>query len=409
MLITDGGRRNVLLLYLLAGLTSVSYGAVELIYPLNLDRLDHPLPLVGATVALRGVGSLLATIPAGAWYELGRARRLLAGALALMGLSAIGLSIGSWCAIQATLGLVHGFACGLATTFLLALLIEVRPRQENAAPTMAWYTAALSTGYAAGASLWALSTEWLGYEAAFVISGLVGLVAAGLVLALDPPPDEVPEESGRHAAVATERGPRALAHLPASIRLATLLAFYINFANETIGTFFPIYAVGLGISLAAVGFFKSATFLAATAIRFGSAALFRFLDVGIANHASIVMMALGTLALSVFTTDPVLLVVFVVLGVSRGLLRVTSMTIVAEQRGRPGASVGMASGVYNCGLGAGAILGPPIAGALAGVLGIPATFQIVALALPALYYLVWFVHSARPLRRAGAAENTVAG
>ena len=138
MFIPDGRRRNVLLLYFLAGLTSVSYGAVELIYPLNLDRLGHPLPLVGATVALRGLGSVLATIPAGAWYERGRARRLIAGALALMGLSTIGLSVGPWWAIQATLGLVHGLACGLATTFLLALLIEVRPRQENAAPTMAW-------------------------------------------------------------------------------------------------------------------------------------------------------------------------------------------------------------------------------------------------------------------------------
>ena len=50
----------------------------------------------------------------------------------------------------------------------------------------------------------------------------------------------------------------------------------------------------------------------------------------------------------------------------------------------------MTSGVYNAGLDLAGMLGPPIAGALAGGLGIPATFCIVALTLPTIYYGVWF-------------------
>jgi MFS family permease len=389
----------VFVLCFLAGLTSVSYGAVELLYPLNLDRLGHPLPLIGATIALRGLGSLLSRVPGGAWYRLSRARPLSAGALSLMGVSTIGLGVDSPWGFQAALGLVHGLACGLATTFLLALMIETSPQDENAAPAMAWYTASLSTGYAAGASLGAQSAEWLGYGAAFVIAGLLGLVAAGLTLSLASPPDETPDAPRQQPA--TDRTARALLRLPASVWLATLLAFSINVVNDTIGAFFPIYAVGLGISLATVGLLKTATFLAATGIRFGAAVLFRFLNVGIVNHLSIVTMMVGMAALSYVTTDLTLLIVFVALGISRGLLRVTSMTAIAEERRRPDANVGIASAVYNAGFDVAAMLGAPIAGALAGALGIPAAFRIVALVLSCAYYLVWIVHRISVARSRG--------
>jgi MFS family permease len=393
----------VLLLYFLAGLTSVSYGAVELLYPLNLDRLGHPLPLIGASVALRGVGSLLSRFPGGAWYRLSRARLLSAGALALMGVSTVGLALDAPWVVQATLGLVHGLACGLATTFLLALTIETSPRDEHAAPAMAWYTASLSTGYAAGASLGAQSAEWFGYPFAFLIAGLLGLTAAGLALVLVSPPAEIPGARGQQPPA--DSTARALLRLPSSVWLATLLAFSINVVNDTVGAFFPIYAVGIGISLATVGYLKSVTFLATTGIRFGAAVVFRFLDVGVVNHLSIMTMMAGMAALSLVTADLALFVIFVALGISRGLLRVTSMTAIAEERQRPTANVGMASAVYNAGFDVAAILAAPIAGALAGEFGIPTALQIIALVLPGLYYLVWVAHLLCQERR-GSGSST---
>jgi predicted MFS family arabinose efflux permease len=62
---------------------------------------------------------------------------------------------------------------------------------------------------------------------------------------------------------------------------------------------------------------------------------------------------------------------------------------VADERQRSGGSVGMASAVYNAGLDAGAILGPPAAGVLAGAFDIPTSFRVVALGLPVVYYVIW--------------------
>ncbi len=399
--------RSALLLYVLAGFTTASHGSMELIYPLNLDRLGHPLPLIGGMMALIGLGALASRVPGGAWYRLSRARGLSAGALALMGLSTAGLAVGSAWELQAALALAHGFAFGLATTFLLALLIELPPGEESAGPAMAWFTAAISTGYAVGAPLGAHSIERLGHAGAFVVSGLVGLVAALLMLAVSAPRGEAAEAAGSAAPQVPVRGLRALAGLPAGVWLATLLGFYINFVGDTAGTFFPIYAVGLGISLGAVGLFKSAQSLAATGIRFVAAGLFRFLDITVTNHAAVATMALGVAAMSILMDEMLLLVAFVVTGFSRGLIRVTSATMVAEERKRPGGTVGMAAGIYNAGLDVGSMLGPPVAGALAGAFGIPMAFRVVALALPAIYYGVWLMQRSR--RGSAAAPRHVEG
>jgi hypothetical protein len=122
---TDRGQRRwpSLPLYLVTALSTMSHGSTELVYPLNLDRLGHPLPMIGTTVALMGLGSLASRIPGGAWYRHSRARLLSVVSLTLMGLSTLGLGVGEAWGVQASLGVVHGFSFGLATTFLLALLI----------------------------------------------------------------------------------------------------------------------------------------------------------------------------------------------------------------------------------------------------------------------------------------------
>jgi dipeptide/tripeptide permease len=86
---------------------------------------------------------------------------------------------------------------------------------------------------------------------------------------------------------------------------------------------------------------------------------------------------------------------FVLLGVCRGLIRVTTATAVAEEYSRLGSYSGIASGVYNAGLDAGSMLAPPIGGLMAARIGIPNTFRLAAVALPILYYCVWLLIKAR--------------
>jgi predicted MFS family arabinose efflux permease len=395
-------RRDVRLIYLLAVVITTSQGALELVLPLNLHRLHYSLPLVGGGFAALGVGQLVSRLPGGAVYRVERARLLLAGGLAIFGLTTIGLAFVSAWWLQAGLAGAHGFAFGLVTTFMLAALIDVRPAGANVAGTMAWYTAAISTGYAVGAPLGSQALARLGYGEAFWVAGLVGLLAAagslGLSLAVTTP---TAGEGGARTGSLTRWA--ALLTLPLGIWLAALLVFYINFISDLMDAFFPIYAVGIGIPIAYVGVLRSVNSLSATGIRFAAGGLFRFFDPHAANHLSVLGMAAGVVALSLVTNRPALLAIFALIGVCRGLIRVTSATAVAEERARPGVHAGLSSGVYNAGLDAGSVLSPPLGGALAAVIGVPATFRVAALALPALYYQLWLPLRSR-LAPAAAAD-----
>jgi hypothetical protein len=130
--------------------------------------------------------------------------------------------------------------------------------------------------------------------------------------------------------------------------------------------------------------------IASTGVRFAGAGLFRIVPVAVVNHTMTLVMALALISLTVVTSESILLVLFVILGACRGLLRVTSATMVAEERSRPGVSSGLVSGIYNAGADLADLFSPPIIGALAAVLTIPTTFTTIGIALPATYYAVWF-------------------
>ncbi len=384
-------RRNVLLLYVLAMLSTTSHGSMTFVLPLNLDRLGHPLPLVGTVVALIGLGSLLSRVSGGAWYRLVRARWLTVASFALMGGSTIALGLDDAVPFQAFFAGLHGFAFGLVTTFLLALLIDIRPPEDSAATTMSWYTSAIAAGYTLGALLGAQSIERLGYGPAFFTSGVVALAAAALTLTL-----RLPREAPTPAALDPGVPPppvgrlRTVLSLPAGVWLGTLLGFYLTFIADTYQTFYPIYAVGIGVSVSMLGLLKVVHSIASTGVRFAGAGLFRIVPVAVVNHTMTIVMALALMSLSFVTGDTMLMVIFVILGTCRGLLRVTSATMVAEQRRRPGVGTGLVSGVYNAGMDLADILSPPLVGALAAVLTIPTTFTVVGIVLPATYYAVWF-------------------
>jgi predicted MFS family arabinose efflux permease len=393
-------RRNVLLLYVLSTVSTTSNGSMTFVLPLNLARLDHPLSLIGTVVALIGLGSLLSRFPGGAWYRLGRARWLSAAAFALMGCSTIALGLDDALPLQALFAGLCGFSFGLATTLLLALLIDIRPPEDSAATTMSWYTAAISAGYTLSALIGAQSIERLGYSPAFFVSGLIALAGAALTLTF-----RLPREAPTAAALDPRAAPppvgrlRTVLSLPAGVWLGTLLVFYLTFIADTYQTFYPIYAVSIGISVGTIGLLKVVHSMASTGVRFAGAGLFRIVSVAVVNHTMTIAMALALISLTFVTGDLVLMVIFVILGTCRGLLRVTSATIVADARRRPGVGAGLVSGIYNAGSDLADLFGPPLVGAVAAALTIPTTFTVVGITLPTIYYTVWFAVWARRRRQ----------
>lgn len=390
-------RRNVLLLYLMASLLTISHGSAELIFPVNLKHLGLHLDLIGAVAFLFAFGAFLLRIPGGAWYRFSRGRVLIGGSLALMSLGTGVMALTDSWPLLAAAGFVHGAGYGLASTFMLAVLIDETRAEGSPAVTMALYTGAISAGYAVGLPLAGHIGHSFGYPIAFLSSAAIGLAGGALVLAMTRPPAPAIAE-GAGTGPAGGSGPgfwgllRGIPGLPMTIWLATLLVFYINFLSDTLGVFFPIYALGVGISLVTVGYLKSINSLTSVGIRFGGIGMFRRVSSLALNHVAVLLMAAGAIAVSTFTNVWLLAVAFAAMGACRGLIRATSATMVADERERLGPRLGVASGLYNMGLDAGSMLAPPLTGFLAAIYGIPATFRTLAVLLVVFYYGLWLVH-----------------
>lgn len=352
-------------------------GAVEIVYPPYLAGYGYPLTLIGSLTSLIAVLQLVSRIPAGVAYRAERAKRQYAAALVVFGLTIVALAFAQGQGVVvAVVSAVHGFAFGAIGTLGLAVAIDLTGGRR-AGSSMAWYTAAISTGYALGYFLGGQLAEPIGIPLTMTLAGVVPLAAAASVFLL-------PALQG--AAVPADRGPglRGLlasgARLDSRVWLAVAIVLYLNLLQDSVDTFFPVYGPTVGISLATVGVLRGIKSGAGIFMRFTIAVLLQAVDYRRITVVAVLLSALGTIAIpSATSLMLVLAAIFIVLGLCRGVLRATSAATIAELRSE-GRDVGLASGVYNMGLDVGGIIGPALGGAVASAVGIGAMFQIVAAA-----------------------------
>lgn len=376
--------RGAIPIYLLMFLMTTTEGTAQLLLPPYLDGYGYALPVIGSLVSLLSVTRLASRLPVGASYSAARAKRM-----ALAGCVGLSIATGGFAIADGRLvpvlafTLLHGFAFGSLGTILLAAIIDLTGG-HRAGSVMAWYTAALSTGYSVGAFAGGAIADTYGLVTAFLAASTLPLVGVLVVLSLPqfhgPPPVEGPAAAGGLPGLRS-----GIAQLDPRVWLAFAIVLYVNLISDAIDAFIPIYGLAVGLTLAEVGVLKGLKSAAATAIRFASLALFRWVQPAAANVWGVVVMGAATLLLPMVSGLGAFAALFVVLGLCRGLLRVTTAASVAELR-REGRGVGIASGVYNAGLDVGAIVGPAAGGVIANLVGIPLMFQIMAVASVALYF-----------------------
>lgn len=360
--------RAILIVYACALTATTAEGALNLLYAPYLEERGYSLGGIGALSSLLAVFRLASRVPAGTAYRPSRARAHLALALLALSVATSGFALAGGHRIGVgVLTAVHGFAFGSVGTLILAVVIDVTGGRA-AGTVMGWYTAVLSTGYALGAFAAGWLADTTGAATALALLGALPAAAAIAVFAL--PPFEGPHQ-------------------------------YINLLADSVDTFFPLYGVAMGLPLAAVGTLKGLKSGAATLIRFVSGAIFRYLDYRAVNVWAVILSGAATVVLPRVSAFGGLIALFVLLGLTRGILRVTSAATVAELRPE-GRDVGLASGVYNAGLDVGGIAGPAVGGALGTVLGLPAMFQIIGVASVLMYFAVALASAAgRSALRAG--------
>lgn len=375
---------GVLFVYALVIVTTTTEGTIQLLLPPYLDGYGYGLSLIGVLLSMLSVSRLLSRLPAGAAYGAARAKRQVIAAL-------VGLSVGTGGFVLAdgrivpvlVLSFVHGLSFGTLGTLVLASFIDLTGGRRAGA-IMAWYTGALSIGYALGAFVGGALGDALGIPAALLIVSVLPLLGVAMVLAL-------PEFHGPPGAEARAPGVRALLvgvrALDPRVWLAFVIVVYVNLITDAVDAFFPLYGLAAGLALAEIGVLKGLKSAAATLIRFASLGIMRVVDHRAINLWGVLVMGAATLAIPYLAGFLALAAVFVVLGFCRGILRVTSAVEIAELR-REGGDVGLASGVYNAGLDIGAIIGPTLGGLVASGVGIPLMFQLMAVLSLAAYFAV---------------------
>jgi MFS transporter, ACDE family, multidrug resistance protein len=370
--------------YACAATLTTAESALNLLYAPYLKAHGYSLGAIGALSSLFAVFRLASRVPAGAVYRPSRARLHLAVGLLAFSLSTSGFALaGGHPVAVVLLTALHGFAFGSVGTLTLAVIIDVTGGRAAGA-VMGWYTAALSTGHALGAFAAGGLADAIGAAATLGLLGALPLAAAIGACAL-------PAVAGARHAIARGKGLRgvlaAAAALDGRVWLAFTIVVYMNLVADSVDTFFPLYGVAIGLPLAAVGALKGLKSGAATLIRFVSGVLFQYLDYRAINLWAVILAAAATVALPRVFAFGALVALFILLGLTRGILRVTSAAAVAEVR-REGHDVGLAAAVYNAGLDVGAIAGPALGGLLATALSLPAMFQIIAVGSLTLYFAV---------------------
>lgn len=358
----------------IAAAITTTKGTVEIVFPPYLVAYGAPLSIVGALVSLVAVAQLASRVPVGLGYHADRGTRQFAVALVAFGLSTAGfaLAAGQPAAVLALVA-AHGLAFGAVGTLGLALAIDVTGGR-SAGVSMAWYTAAISLGYALGSIIGGWLGGTIGYSATMGVIAGVPLLAALVVLSL-------PRIEG--AAFVPDRGTgwrglfAATRKLDSPVWVAVVSVVFINLIWDSLDTFFVIFAPTVGISLATVGLLRAVKSGTGLAIRVGGAVV-----LALADHRRVTLFGVaGATAMMVVlplsTSLAILVLIFALLGIARGLIRATSAATIADLR-REGRDVGLASGVYNAGLDIGSIAGPTLGGAIAGAVGIPAMFQVVS-------------------------------
>ncbi|HEX5937804.1 MAG TPA: MFS transporter [Actinomycetota bacterium] len=398
--------------YLCVFLFSAGEHMVHVLIPPYLDlELGATPAVVGTVLAVFAVTSLIARFPTGAIYTVDRARGMLVigGALSAAAFALIPL-VGGPLGVATLLG-VDGFGWALATTSQLAVLVAARPEGISVASAMGWYAGFNGLGnFAAGVSAGVLADR-LGFVPSLLILAAMPAIATA-VMALAMPWGRL-----RRARVTAGTGRASLRGMWGHMRTLSVVAWagamvmvYINFVSAIASGFQPLLGLAAGLSLTEIGILASCRSWGSSTVRLGSGFIFARTD-GRWLTTPLTLLSAASLFLipSVASSFVLQVPLFLAMGVSRGLLRVTGSTeafeAVDDER-----SQGMVSALLFAGLDLGKLVGPLLAGFTAEAFGLAAMFRIMPVALLAVYLpLELMAHRSLARRPRRGPERAVPG
>jgi sugar phosphate permease len=376
--------------YLSVFLFVAGNSALTVLIPVHLARNGHlSTAAIGLVVGAFGLSSLFARLPVGLAYTARRGNAfLVAGALLNAAAYAL-LPVVHGAPLFALLMALNGIGWSIATTAQLALLVARPPGGVSTAAAMGWFSGATGLGNMAAGVLGGFMADRIGLGATFYVLAVTPVVGALLMVRTSQVLEQPAEEAERPSW-------RLLGQMPLALWAGVLVMFFINGLNALQNTFYPVLAVAAGLSLTQIGAASSLRSWASSSSRFGSGPLFQRVDPAGLTLPLILLGTLATVAIpSVIDSFLLQIPLFLLTGVSRGLLRVTGSADAFDAVGDRGH--GLTSALLYGGLDLGKIILPVVGGVVAHAWSIATMLRVVPLGLLLLYLAL-----ALPARRRAA-------
>ncbi|MGH2642209.1 MAG: MFS transporter [Actinomycetota bacterium] len=376
------GRRPLIGFLFGTGLLTLANGMFNLLVGPAIESRGHTEAVIGVIVATGSLSSLSLRIPAGNVFRSGRATALVWGGAVLAATGYALVPMVSEAPVLAMLSALQGAGFAVATTAGMAALMDRRPGDVGAGTLMGWYTGSIGLGYALAGFLGGALGDAIG------LRGALGVAAAAAAV------------SGWVTAWSIRRLPRDAADvdddapplrgwirgMPAGVWLGFAIALYINLVNGGMNAFFPLYALGLGLTLSQVGALSGIHAILASTVRFGAGTLLARISSWRISMAMVALTGIGVVAVTVPHGFVALVPLVAIVGLARGVLRVVSGAIVMEAAGSTRLG-GRASGIYLAGLDLGNAIGPLIGGIVSELAGLRGSFVVLGV-VPAVLFLV---------------------
>jgi len=379
------------LLVPMVAVTIQSNSASTLIPP-YLDHLRIPVALIGTLISLGPVFALASRLPVGLAYTQGRARTLVAIAIAAMGVTNFLYSFATDGVAFAIVQSLNGFAYGAVTTLYMAFYVDSLAPDENRNHAIGYYVGSLAIGYSTGNFFGGLIADYWGYALTFQLGALLSLIAIALLWLLHGPgsASESKMKAKDGAKLTSKESLKAL--LEPELATVVIVALFLNLLHQMGGVFISLYGLAVGMSLTQIGLIRAA-YAGCNAVtrpisghvvnKIGHRGLSYF---GLPLQSAILMLV------PLFTGFGPVLVVYVASGLLRAVVIVANAVGLVQDVPESRVRRGLASGVYNAAGDLGNILGPSIGGLIAHASGIASVFVIGSLGSTALFFLgMWLV------------------
>ena len=386
---TTGSQRVLIPLYVASGVLTLGEGSFLVLVSPYLEERGLGAGLIGTVVSVYGVASLITRLPAGVLYRTERGALLVAGGCVMSSIAFACIPLtGNPLVLSALIGL-DGMGFAVATTGVLAALMERRPPDSGAGSVMGWYTGGVGAGYAVAGFLGGVAGDALGVSTAILVLAAIPLVSAVLLTSAIR---FAPLVTAVDVATESRVGPLArikeFTRAPVLVWLAFFVTLYINLISGVLFTFFPIYGLAIGLSLTQIGLLAGIHGAIAAAIRFASGVIFKWISYQGALPAMVVLSGIAVVFLGSVEAFVVLAGAWAAIGLARGVLRVASGALVLDATGSSDSQRGASSAIYLAGLDLGKIIGPLVGGASAALVGLRGTFVVLGVAFPVAYMVM---------------------